>query len=62
MDQDSVDRVYGKITTVKSSYLKFWQVVIALIAAWIAYMTPTFVLIIKNKIREMEKENEKKYF
>lgn len=58
VDQDSVDRVYGKITTVKSSYLKFWQVVIALIAAWIAYMTPTFVLIIKNKIREMEKENE----
>ncbi|MEG2348780.1 MAG: hypothetical protein RSB67_03950 [Clostridia bacterium] len=58
IDQSSVDRVYGKIDTVKNSYLKFWQVVVALLAAWIAYMSPTLILFLKNKIREMEKENE----
>lgn len=58
VDQDSVDRIYSKIETVKNSYLKWWQVLTAIIIAAIAYVMPTFVLIVKNKIREMEKENE----
>lgn len=58
VDSTAVDRIYSKIETVKKSYLKFWQVLTALIIAVIAYMIPTFVLYIKNKIREMEKENE----
>lgn len=58
VDQDSVDRVYSKIQTVKNSYLKFWQVLSALIIALIGYYMPTLMLIIRNKIREMEKENE----
>jgi hypothetical protein len=58
VDQDAVDRVYSKIKTVKNSYLKFWQVLTACIIALIGYMFPTLMLIIRNKIREMEKENE----
>lgn len=58
VDNTSVDRIYSKIESIKQSYLKFWQVFTALFIAWIAYMMPTFILYVKNKIREMEKENE----
>ena len=58
VDTESVDRIYSKIETVKNSYLKFWQVLTAILIAVIAYYMPTFVLYLKNKIREMEKENE----
>ncbi|MDD3303957.1 MAG: hypothetical protein PHP54_03475 [Clostridia bacterium] len=58
VDNTSVDRIYSKIEAVKQSYLKFWQVFTALLIALIAYMMPSFILYVKNKIREMEKENE----
>jgi len=58
VDQEAVNRIYSKIETVKNSYLKFWQVLTAMIIALIGYYMPTLMLIIRNKIREMEKENE----
>ena len=57
-DADEVERVYGKIQDIKNSYLKFWQVLTSFILAWIAYYVPSIILFIRNKIREMEKENE----
>lgn len=57
-DNVAVDRIYEKIEKVKGSYLKYWHVLIALFIAYIAYTIPTLILIIRNKIREMEKENE----
>lgn len=56
-DED-VERIKSKLENVKSAYLKFWEVIIALGVAWIAYFVPDLILIIKNKIREMEKEDE----
>lgn len=58
VDQDEVDRVYDKIKKVKNSYVKYWQVLISIVIGVIAYYIPSIVLVIKNKIREMEKENE----
>ncbi len=58
VDTVAVDRIYGKISTVNNSYLKYWQVLICLVIAVIAYLGPTAILMIRNKIREMEKENE----
>lgn len=57
-DADEVARVYDKIQNVKNSYIKFWQVLTSFILALIAYYVPSLVLFIRNKIREMEKENE----
>lgn len=57
-DADEVARVYGKIQSVKNSYIKFWQVLTSFILALIAYYVPSLILFIRNKIREMEKENE----
>lgn len=56
-DED-VERVKNKISNVKSSFLKFWEVIIAVLIGWIAYFVPDLILIVKNKIREMEKEDE----
>ena len=53
-----IDRILGKINDVKNNYLKFWEIIIALVIAWIAYFTPNIMLFIKNKIRELEKEDE----
>lgn len=57
-DENEVARVYNKIQDVKNSYIKFWQVLTSVILAWIAYYVPSLILFIRNKIREMEKENE----
>ena len=57
-DADEVTRVYDKIQTVKNSYIKFWQVLTSFVLAFIAYFVPSIILFIRNKIREMEKENE----
>lgn len=56
-DEDA-QRIKDKIENVKGAYLKFWEVIIAVTAAWVAYFVPDLILIIKNKIREMEKEDE----
>ncbi len=53
-----VDRVFEKIEGVKNNFFKFWEVIIALLAAWIAYFIPNITLFIKNKIRALEKEDE----
>ncbi len=56
-DEDA-ERIKNKISNVKNSFLKFWEVIIAVLVGWIAYFIPDLILIIKNKIREMEKEDE----
>ncbi|MBR5227974.1 MAG: hypothetical protein IKV94_04980 [Clostridia bacterium] len=56
-DEDA-QRILDKIDNVKSAYLKFWEVIIAFGVAWIAFFVPDLILIIKNKIRAMEKEDE----
>ena len=58
VDQTAVDRVYEKIESVKNAYVKWWQVLTAILIGIIAYYMPSLLLIIRNKIREMEKENE----
>lgn len=57
-DDIAIDRIMGKIEQVNNSYFKFWQLAIVALAALIGYAAPTIILMIKNKIREMEKENE----
>ena len=53
-----IDRVMEKIEGIKNNYLKFWEVIIALLVAWIVYFIPNIILFIKNKIRALEKEDE----
>ncbi|MDD2375956.1 MAG: hypothetical protein PHD15_01700 [Clostridia bacterium] len=57
-DEKAIDRIMEKINTINNSYFKFWHLLIVIFVAFIGYMIPTLMLIIRNKIREMEKENE----
>lgn len=57
-DKAKVDRIYGKITKLQQTYLKWWELIISLLVGVIAFYFPNLILIIRNKIRELEKENE----
>ena len=55
---EQVDRIYEKISSVQGIYLKYWELIISLAVGFIAYFVPDILLFIRNKMREMEKENE----
>lgn len=58
VDDEDIDRVMEKIQGVQNNFLKFWEIIIALVIAWIAYFIPNITLFMKNKIRALEKEDE----
>lgn len=55
---EQVNRIYDKVTEVQGIYLKYWELIISMFIGFIAYFVPDLLLIIRNKMREMEKENE----
>ena len=55
---EQVDRIYDKVTSVQGIYLKYWELIISIFVGLIAYFVPDVLLFIRNKMREMEKENE----
>lgn len=58
LQDDDIDRIYAKIESLDNTYFKAWYLLVAMIAAFIGYLVPTGILIFKEKIRAMEKENE----
>ena len=56
--QEDIQRVRDKIDTLKDTYLRVWEVLIAMVIAWGAYFIPDISIFFKNKIRAMEKEDE----
>ena len=57
-EEADIERVTGKLNKIKKAYVKYWEVIIALVLAWISYFIPNISLFIKNKIRELEKDDE----
>ncbi len=55
---EQVERIYNKVQALQGIYLKFWELLIALFVGFIVYFIPNLLLFIRNKMREMEKENE----
>ena len=53
-----VKRIRKKIQSVKTSYLKIWEILIAFVLSWCSYFIPDIIIMAKNKIRAMEKEDE----
>lgn len=51
-------RVLGKLKTVSSETLQWFEVLMALVFAVIAYMAPIWMLIFQAKMRQMEMEDE----
>ena len=53
-----IERIYNKVNEVQGIYLKYWELIISLVIAGLAYFIPDISLFVRNKLREMEKENE----
>ena len=52
------ERIWGKLQIVQSQYLKWFEVLIALIIMVIAYQAPVWLLIFQKIMRQMDMENE----
>ena len=56
--QTDAERVYKKLQTVNSEYMKWFEVLLAIVFALLGYMTPIWLLIFQKKMRLMEMEDE----
>ena len=58
-DLDTVtSRIWDKLQIVQSSYLKWFEVLLACVACVLGYYGPVWLLIFQKKMRQMEMENE----
>ena len=51
-------RVYNKLQLINSEYIQWFELLIALVIALLAYMAPVWLLRFQLKMRQMEMENE----
>ena len=62
MSEDQVrsnaERIYGKLVILSSQYLKWTEVLIAVLVAWFMYYMPIIILHFQKKMRAMEMEDE----
>ena len=56
--EKAVERVYKKLQIVNSEYVKWFEILLAIVFALIAYMAPIWVLIFQVKMRQLEMEDE----
>ncbi len=54
----AAERVFEKLQTVNSEYLKWFEVLMALVLMIIGYMSPVWLLYFQLKMRQMEMEDE----
>ena len=54
----AVSRIYTKLQTINSEYIKWFEVLIALVFCTAAYMAPTWILHFQKKLRQLEMEDE----
>lgn len=56
--QTDAERVYKKLQTVNSEYMKWFEVLLAIVFALLGYMSPIWLLMFQKKMRLMEMEDE----
>ena len=52
------ERIYGKLVILSSQYMKWTEVLLAMLVAWFMYYMPVFVLYFQKRMRAMEMEDE----
>ncbi len=58
-DLDTItERIWGKLQIVQSEYIKWFEILIALVIMVIAYQGPVWLLIFQKIMRQMDMENE----
>ena len=56
--QTDAQRVWDKLQVINAEYMKWFEILLALVFALIAYMAPIWILRFQLKMRQMEMENE----
>lgn len=56
--QTDSERVYKKLQTINSEYMKWFEMLLAIVFALLGYMSPIWLLIFQKKMRLMEMEDE----
>ncbi len=54
----AVERIEGKLAIINSEYMQWFELLLALVFAVIAYMAPIWLLIFQVKMRQLEMEDE----
>ena len=54
----ATDRIYTKLQTINSEYIKWFEVLLAIVFAIVAYMSPIWLLHFQLKMRQLEMEDE----
>ena len=54
----ATERIYDKLQTVQSSYLKWYELLLAIVICVLGYYGPVWLLMFLKKMRQMEMENE----
>ncbi len=62
MTEEEIDKtvssIYTKLQTINSEYIKWFEVLIALVFAAVGYMAPTWMLYFQKILRQLEMEDE----
>lgn len=54
----AAERIYEKLQIINSEYVKWFEILLALVFSLIAYMAPIWILIFQVKMRQLEMEDE----
>ena len=56
--EEAAKRIFDKIQTVNSEYMKWFEVLLSFVFAIIGYMVPIWLLVFQKKMRQIEMEDE----
>ena len=56
--ETDAERILEKLKIVNSEYMQWFEVLLAILFALVAYMAPVWMMIFQKKMRQMEMENE----
>ncbi|THF74385.1 hypothetical protein [Cohnella fermenti] len=54
----AAQRILGKMDASRGNYLKWWEVMLALLAGWGGYFAPFGILLFQRQMRQMERKHE----
>lgn len=58
----TTQRILGKINKMESEYIKWWEILVALVMGWVGYQAPYWLLLFQKRMRQMDMQNEVNQF
>ena len=55
---EAAERIFGKLQVINSEYIQWFEILLALVFAVVAYIAPIWILMFQVKMRQLEMEDE----